>query len=292
MKIEEIPLIFSCQSDHLLGMIHKPDNAHRLGVLVLVGGPQYKVGSHRQFVLLARALAEKGIPVMRFDFRGMGDSTGEERSFTDVDADIDAAIDAFYQNCPDLTGIVIWGLCDAASAALFYAYQDTRVKGLVLLNPWVFTEQGAAKTFLKYYYLQRIFSPDLWRKVMTLQFDYRQSFVSLISIIKNITRPGTTLPMQNSIEKPDRVDTDLSLPIRMRECFQRFKNPVLLILSGRDLTADEFRETLGSDSDWQGLINAERVKCVDLSEADHTFSTQKWRDEVASVTLRWLQQLQ
>jgi hypothetical protein len=29
---------------------------------------------------------------------------------------------------------VIWGLCDGASAAMFYAEQDRRVSGLVLLN--------------------------------------------------------------------------------------------------------------------------------------------------------------
>jgi len=47
------------------------------GVLIVVGGPQYRVGSHRQFVMLARFLADHGVPCMRFDYRGMGDVSGE-----------------------------------------------------------------------------------------------------------------------------------------------------------------------------------------------------------------------
>src|SRR5690606_34644237 len=106
------------------------------GVLIIVGGPQYRVGSHRQFVLLARYLAERGIPVMRFDYRGMGDSDGDMRTFEHVGKDLGSDIDYFFSECSFLKDIVIWGLCDAASAALFYAHQDRRISGLVLLNPW------------------------------------------------------------------------------------------------------------------------------------------------------------
>ena len=42
------------------------------GMLIVVGGPQYRAGSHRQFTLLARDVAATGVPTMRFDYRGMG----------------------------------------------------------------------------------------------------------------------------------------------------------------------------------------------------------------------------
>lgn len=66
-------------------MLHHP-NEHEvpLGLLMVVGGPQYRVGSHRQFVLLARDLAAAGIPVFPFDYRGMGDSTGQARDFEGI----------------------------------------------------------------------------------------------------------------------------------------------------------------------------------------------------------------
>ena len=63
----ERPVQFSCGTDRLLGILHPGAPDSERGVLVVVGGPQYRVGSHRQFVLLARALAAAGIPVLRFD---------------------------------------------------------------------------------------------------------------------------------------------------------------------------------------------------------------------------------
>ncbi len=291
---KETPIIFECHENHLLGIIHQTPSALSLGVLIVVGGPQYRVGSHRQFVLLARMLAEKGVPVMRFDYRGMGDSEGEPQSFASVDDDIAAAIATFYQICPDLSGIVIWGLCDAASAALFYAYQDERVRGLVLLNPWVYTEQGAASTYLKYYYLQRLLNPDFWRKLITLKFDYLESLVSLMMLLKKMLSKSAKIETKyfntDNIQI-NRVDANLSLPVRMRECLHRFKNPVLLILSGKDLTADEFRGVITSDTEWQALLADGRVTRYDFMQSDHTFSTELWRNQVADWTLSWLNQL-
>ncbi len=140
--VQRHALAFSCEGERLYGVLDLPARAHKRGVLVVVGGPQYRAGSHRQFTLLARTLADQGIAAMRFDYRGMGDSEGEPRSFESIDADLRAAIDTFFREAPGLEEVVLWGLCDAASAALLYAATDARVAGLVLLNPWVRTESG------------------------------------------------------------------------------------------------------------------------------------------------------
>ena len=142
----EEAVVFECEGESLVGVLSLPAAPATRGVLIVVGGPQYRVGSHRQFTLLARHLAAHGIPSLRFDYRGMGDSSGAVRSFEAVDADIRRAIDIFYERVSGLESVVIWGLCDAASAALFYAHRDARVGGLVLLNPWVRTPEGMART--------------------------------------------------------------------------------------------------------------------------------------------------
>ena len=92
MTTEESAL-FACAGETLVGVLARPAVAARTGVVVIVGGPQYRVGSHRQFVLLSRALAGAGCAVLRFDYRGMGDSSGAQRSFDSVSADIAAAMD-------------------------------------------------------------------------------------------------------------------------------------------------------------------------------------------------------
>ncbi len=287
----EKAVVFQCENNKLTGIIHKSDAMAKIGVLIVVGGPQYRVGSHRQFVLLARALAEAKIPAMRFDYRGMGDSEGESRTFLEIDKDIASAIDTFYQECPDLTGIVIWGLCDAASAALFYGYQDERVNGLILLNPWVFTEQGSAKTFLKYYYLKRLGNPDFWRKVIRFKFDYQESFKGLVQLIKKILLRDANSRNNTKTDQVDFVDKTLPLPERMKVCLDKFNQPVLLILSGNDLTADEFREVVKSDVEWQELLKDEKVTQKMLSEADHTFSSAQWRENVENWSLAWIKNL-
>ncbi|MDD2725081.1 MAG: hydrolase 1, exosortase A system-associated [Methylovulum sp.] len=287
-NLTEIPVIFACQGQNLHGIIHQADISAALGVLMIVGGPQYRVGSHRQFVLLARHLAAQGIPVMRFDVRGMGDSQGQPHNFGQIDDDIRAASDYFFASCPALSQVVLWGLCDGASAALFYAYQDQRVKGMVLLNPWVFTEQGSAKTYLRHYYLQRFFSKDFWLKVLSLKFNYASSVLSLWRIVKQAASKSATPESQHKVTK---VDEHLALPTRMRECLKQFEYPVLLILSGRDLTADEFKETVKADPEWQSLLSNPRVFRRDFAEADHTFSSAAWRDQVAEWSSDWVKKL-
>ena len=84
---EEIAL-FGCKGDTLVGILAKPETPAKTGIVVIVGGPQYRAGSHRQFVLLSRSLAAAGYAVLRFDYRGMGDSEGQQRNFEAVSADI------------------------------------------------------------------------------------------------------------------------------------------------------------------------------------------------------------
>jgi hypothetical protein len=68
----------------------------------------------------------------------------------------------------------------------------------------------------------------------------------------------------------------------------RFKGKVLLILSGRDLTAQEFEEVVRGSKRWQKLIADTRVERRALAEANHTFSTREWRDQVAAWTAHWV----
>lgn len=285
LNIGEMPVTFDCEGDCLLGMVHSANANVSTGVLIIVGGPQYRIGSHRQFLLLARHLAEQGIPCMRFDVRGMGDSEGQPRGFDQLDQDIRSAIDCFLSAVPHLTQVVLWGLCDGASAASFYAYQDSRVSGLVLLNPWVFTEQGEAKAYLKHYYLQRLVSRDFWRKVFSMQFNYAESVASLLNLMK---RAAGRNDVAQTADAVSRVDENLALPVRVRECLKQFAHPVLLILSGRDLTADQFKDTVNGDPEWRALLSDAHVTRQDFPEADHTFSSAAWRDQVAEWTSAWI----
>src|SRR5205085_2093063 len=96
MNIDQRALRFFCNGSSLVGVVDIPERSTERGVLLLADGEQYRIGSHRQFTLLSRLLAKLGVPVMRFDRRGMGDSDGEPRPFDAIEDDIRAAMKEFF----------------------------------------------------------------------------------------------------------------------------------------------------------------------------------------------------
>jgi exosortase A-associated hydrolase 1 len=277
--MSESACTFRCDSSGatLLGIAHTPSSAScRVGVVVVVGGPQFRVGSHRQFVLLARALAAEGIPVFRFDYTGMGDSDGPPTSFENIDDDIGAAIDCLQAKVPGIEDIVLWGLCDAASACLMYAPRDARVKGLVLLNPWVRTQASEAQAYLQGYYGQRLFSSEYWRKVARKPATLLDSARSLFGdVLKSSRTESTTL---------SRTRQSTHFIDRMLSGAERFRGEILVILSGRDYTADEFRLVLKRSPAWAAALSRRGVKTSELPEANHTFARSDWRRTVELLT--------
>ncbi|MFK3739410.1 hydrolase 1, exosortase A system-associated [Massilia sp. TN1-12] len=273
-RVTQQALAFPCEGDTLYGVLHLPARPAPRGVVIVVGGPQYRAGSHRQFVLLARTLAARGIPVLRFDYRGMGDSEGEPRVFDAVDADLRAAIDALFAHVPGLRDVALWGLCDGASASVFYAGTDHRVAGIALLNPWVRTEEGAARATLKHYYRARLFDPALWRKIASGRFDLRAALASAWGLVRRTRRPVR----EDAATLPERMYTGLS----------RFDGRVLMMLSGADLTAREFADVAGGSANWRALLATPRVTRHLLDGADHTCSRAAWREQVETWTCDWL----
>ncbi len=240
-------------------------------MLIAVGGPQYRAGSHRQFVLLARHLAQRGISTLRFDYRGMGDSTGAARAFDDVRADFDAALTTLCRECPELTRVVVWGLCDAASAALLFAAPDPRVQGLVLLNPWVREPASLAQVHLKHYYRARLLQREFWRKLLGGAFDWRRAATGLLDNLRLA---------RGIASRHDEGDFRAG----MLRGLEDFRGKVLLVLSGKDLTAQEFSQTAAAAPRWRSALARATVQRLELAEADHTFSQGRWRHEVEELT--------
>jgi uncharacterized protein len=279
MPPEERALAFACHDAWLYGVLSLPAEPCPRGVLVVVGGPQVRTGSHRQFTLLARSLAQAGIPAMRFDYRGMGDSDGEPRGFEDVGEDLRAAVDRFFAEVPQMREVVLWGLCDGASAAAMYARSDARVAGLALLNPWVRTEAGAAKATLKHYYRSRLFDAGLWKKIARGQFDAAgavMSFARMAGAAFGRARPDTG------------CGADAPLPDRMHAALDGFGGKLLVMLSGADLTAQEFAGLPDASRNWQRLLSAPRVTSKTLAKADHTCSRREWHEQVTQWTREWV----
>lgn len=291
--MNEQALAFPCRGSTLIGILHKPPQPRRRGVVVVVGGgPQYRVGGHRQLTLWSRRLCAEGYAVLRFDYRGMGDAQGDFRGFLEVDDDIQCAIGQLTAAVPELDEIVLWGECDAASAILLYAGRDPRVKGVVLLNPWVRTEALQAQAVLRHYYLRRLFEPTLWKKVLGGGFDVRASLRSALQLARKARTARHSPPSVRSADVGDAgpVPRHLPLPESLLIGLQRFKGRVMLVLSGRDLIAREFEAAVAASPAWQRCLQERGTTRHEMAVGDHTFSSAAQRGQVVQWGLQWLSQ--
>jgi exosortase A-associated hydrolase 1 len=254
-------------------------------VIVVAGGPQYRAGAHRQFVSLARLLAAEGVPVLRFDLRGMGDSSGQYLGYQQSVPDIRAAIDALQAAEPGVTEVVPFGECESASGILFYAYRDPRVVGAALANPWVRTQEVQAQAILKHYYRDRLFSRAFWGHVFSGGFKIGESFSSMVALLRTYLKGRKAA--RSAVAVGDALD-GLPLPVKTAEGLRRFPGRVLFLMSGRDLIAREFDDVTRSSEAWRGLMEQGRVQRVEIASADHTFSKPEAKREAQQTLLGWI----
>lgn len=280
--VREQALVFDCDGEALVGVLHHPpaqapEPAQATGVVVIVGGPQYRAGSHRQFVHLARALAAAGHAVLRFDVRGMGDSSGEPRSFEQITPDIGAAIDTLQRHAPQVRQVVLWGLCDGASAALLYLHErnDERVHALALANPWVRAPLTQARMQVRHYYWQRLRQRDFWKKLLGGGVG--------VQALRDYARALATSTRRRPAEQ-----VKLTYQARMLAGWRNASVQTLLLLSKDDYTAREFAELSALDPSWRSATASPLVRRQVLDGADHTFSAEVQRTLVARLTREWL----
>ncbi len=117
--MKEEPVRIGSGGDWLSGMMHTPAGALAGSVLICEPLFEERKSAHRTLVEMARALCADGLGVLRFDYRGCGDSAGDFPSFSVPDwlADIRAAEGFLRQQFPGKPAGVL-GLRLGASLAL------------------------------------------------------------------------------------------------------------------------------------------------------------------------------
>jgi uncharacterized protein len=280
---EETATVFPCDGVQLIGVLHTPAKPRSRGVVIVPGAPQYRAGSHRQFLLLARDLAAAGFPVLRFDYRGMGDSDGLFAGFEGVSSDLKAAVDHFVSQVPEVTEIAMWGLCDGASAISFYAHSDPRVSAIALINPWVRSAESEAQARIRHYYGARLVSKEFWRKLLSGQLEIAKSVRDLCAMAWTAGTKGGSGALNGNI-------TARSLPSRVSDALSRFQGRILILLSGADLTAQEFDTAVLKSAAMASWRKSANPSVSRLDNANHTYSTAEWRAQVHARTIAWLEE--
>lgn len=148
-------------------------------LLVVSGGNEVRTGAHRGMALLAARLAVDGVSVLRFDRRGVGDSGGPNGGYASSAADIAAAATALRREQPQVTRLVGFGNCDAASALALFG-RAAGIDAVVLANPWV-VDAGdlPPAAAIRRRYATRLREPGAWRRLATGGVDLSKLFKGL-----------------------------------------------------------------------------------------------------------------
>jgi pimeloyl-ACP methyl ester carboxylesterase len=108
----------------------------RLAVVMMTAGMTPSAGPFRLHVELARELADHGIPSLRFDLSGIGESFGVGAACRSIDRaalEASAALD-FLQQELGCEQFVMFGLCSGADDSFHAALSDPRIIGVILMD--------------------------------------------------------------------------------------------------------------------------------------------------------------
>jgi pimeloyl-ACP methyl ester carboxylesterase len=183
----------------LVSIIARPATAavgDRPVVVILNTGIIHRVGHHRMYVTMARALAAAGHTVVRFDFNGIGDSPPAKDRMQPLAACVEQigdVIDSIARTYHTKSYILV-GLCSGADHAVLHAFKDERVVGLVLMDPTL-------PPTLRYYFhylLQRLTRASSWLSVATGNSGLlRMVTTHMARLLKAEGKTPETLTLQN-----------------------------------------------------------------------------------------------
>lgn len=186
-----------------------------LGIVLLSPGQKSRIGPWLSYVQLARRIAALGVPVLRFDYHGLGDSEGSHRhgqTLVDFNGfvqtgglarDVIAAAD-FFATEAGVKHFVFVGLCGGASTGLIAAQHIEGVYGHVLVDLPVTVSNSARQRYLEQNaaellrlrpeesrgvlqnYFARLRDPAAWKRFLSGASDY----ALLIEAVKRVSSRG------------------------------------------------------------------------------------------------------
>jgi pimeloyl-ACP methyl ester carboxylesterase len=277
--MSETPIQFG--RDHrLYGILTEPTgNVRRqIGVIFLNAGVVHHVGPHRAYVKLARHVATMGIPALRFDFSGVGDSrrSDDGASFEEQTIrDARSAMDIFER----LTGVrrfILVGICSGANNAFTVAQRDARVDGLLLIDGHAYP---TARTLIER--MRQRFQYDARRAATTRLRRYLHRLLHWGEHQSTSTASNQSAQPLGFVSRPSR-----KLYAQQMQALVDRGVQVHLVYSGSILEtysyADQFSERFRKEA-FLG-----RVQCTYDPGIDHTLTTLDAQQRLFSLATTWL----
>ncbi len=250
----EIPISFRSEGQQIIGILHLPKRKKAPLIIICHGWAGNHLGTRDAFfVKAAREFSRNNFAVLRFDFRGSGDSEGdfEKQTITSMRKDLNNIINQINKindlnNRIDIEKICLIGYSRGAFISLLEAVRNKKVRCLVS-----------------------------WMGALTGVYDYFAP-----AWLEEIKRKGF-------YERPDGIQitknyiNDYS-KYNARETAKLVKIPVLLIYGEKD---NKIPPSIGIK--FSKLVSG-RSEIIILRNLNHSFSGKIQQKEVIKITLDWI----
>jgi hypothetical protein len=255
------------------------DEAGRPAVLLLNAGRLHRVGPNRLYVLLARRLAAAGLPVLRFDYSGIGESEPRRDELALEQSALAEGTEAmeFLQTSGIADRFVPMGICAGAENAQRLACEDERVVAAVLIDGYAYRTSG--------YYLREctrhLLSRRSWGRLMASPLTLRR-----------LLGAGRAAPVSPSERNPGGLDYERQFPPRatcleeLRRILAR-KVELLTIFTGGGM-AEFYNHPRQFAEMFPSLAAHPCLQLEFMKSADHTFTLRGHQDALLALTQAWL----
>jgi len=201
VALRERPVFIDGPAGRLFGVLTEPlvDQRRELTAVLLNAGPQRRTGPNRMWVEIARRWAARGVPSLRFDADGIGDSDGN--------ATVLARVTAFYRpvyveqartalEMLAARGLpprfVMLGLCSGAYWSAQAALADRRVEAVIMLNPRTLVFDEWRHTVRRTRQLrENALRASTWRKVLRGEIKLAKHLETGRSLVRRAASPPT-----------------------------------------------------------------------------------------------------
>ncbi|MGH2852191.1 MAG: alpha/beta fold hydrolase [Solirubrobacteraceae bacterium] len=268
VTVREAPFEFDYRGKRLAGVLTQPTGARAvpgLCAVLLNAGAVRRIGPNRMWVEAARRWAAQGVPTLRIDAVGLGDSDGDERHyyltahFYDhaIADQVRAALDELEsRGLP--SSFLVGGLCSGAYWGFHAALADERIRGLILVNLWSFfwsEELAAARDSRR---ARTMLRAGAWRDVAKIAVSQgrigRMARTMLRRVLRPHAREGTLGEIGGAID-------DALAHLRERDV------QTLLLLSEGEPLAEDF----GADGRIERLSEWPNLELDRIPIEDHIF---------------------
>lgn len=261
-----------CGSDRLAATLDSATGSTAL--LIVSGGNEIRSGAHSGMAQLALRIAEQGFPVLRYDRRGIGESTGQNNGFLDSAKEIAAAA-KFLRQEQAVQQVIAFGNCDAATALALFG-PDAGIDGYILANPWVIEPSGESEAeeptissaAIRSRYWDRIKNPRTIVDLLSGKIDFKK--------------------LLKGLKQASRSEENSALSMRLRDAMSRLEKDSPILLSKRDTTARAFLAAWNSP-DFAPVRNKAVISVDMLDSASHSFAdfdAKSWLTEKILDSLR------